>query len=506
MNILNTQPEPFMTMPSRSTLAAILLFALSATTLPSHALDAPAEGRPHILQLASGPVPYRATWAATVLKDGTGVEQATISSISYVRTDISNAGPRPVIFAFNGGPGASSSPLHTGILGPRRQIQGADGKRTFVDNPDTLLDVADLVMIDPVGTGFNRELTPGGKQAYLNAQADAKATELLVRAWLSERGRTNSPVYIVGESYGGYRLALMSKSMTDMNIAGLVMVSPAFDLTTVSGLGPVINGQGNDLPYIFDLPTMAVTAWRHGKVQSKARTASEVFEEARAFAQGDFAAALQLGTELPPVRRDKIAQRMSDLIGIDPAAISKFNLRVPTQEYRELLLPGKVIGRVDSRAAAPKPDAPLVAGRGKAADDPALGMGKSNVIKAPALAEYLRNATGYQPAGDYISLSLELTMAWDWRARTPKFEDTFAQQASPALLSFMEAKPQARLLMISGYYDFATTALAQRYSLTHLGLSPDRYTIEVYAAGHTVYEDSREETAASLRRFVTGGK
>ncbi|WP_229262116.1 aminotransferase class V-fold PLP-dependent enzyme [Duganella guangzhouensis] len=481
-------------MPSfpRALRTTALLLALATCYPPLHAGEAPAEGVRHTLQLPGGAISYRAIWSELVLKDSAGAEQATISTISYLREGVTAPEQRPVIFAFNGGPGASSSMLHTGLLGPQLSAKGV-----FRDNPDTLLDAADVVLIDPVGTGFNREIKPGGAKSFWTVEADAKAAEAAIRDWLNVHQRTASPIYIIGESYGGYRLATMSSSLKDLNVGGLIMISPLLDISATAGLG-------NDLPFIFELPTMAATAFAHGKIKTKGRTVHQVFEEARAFAQSDYASALQQGSELSATERDRIARRMAALIGLTPEVVAGFNLRVPSQEFLEQLVPGKIVGRIDTRVTAPKPEKALVEGRSKAADDPALGMGKSNVIKNAPLRDYLKQATGWQGDQDYIGLTLELNFAWDWRAPTAKYEDNAARQATPSLAEFMKAKPQAKLMLINGYYDLATPVLEQRYSLLHSGIERSRMELVTFDSAHAVYDDANRATAAAtLRRFIT---
>lgn len=482
---------------------AALLFPL-ALSLSGTVSAQTEQGLSHQVSVRSEAVDYQATWAETVLRDGAGVPQATISTTTYLRSGVRDAAKRPVMFAFNGGPGASSSPLHAGLLGPKLLGKpGADGKRALSDNPDTLLDLVDLVLIDPVGTGFSRELKPGGNNLFWNAAWDASATETVMREWLQKHKRTTSPVYVVGESYGGYRVGVMARNLMDLNIAGLVMVSPALDLAAISGLGPDTPGRLNDQSYVFDLPSMAVTAWHHKKIGRQDRTVDQVYEEAKTFAMNEYAAALQQGSDLQSTQRDRVAQKMSGLTGLTSQTIVEWNLRVPMQDFRELLLPGKVIGRVDSRVSGPKPAAALVAGRGKAADDPALGLGKSNVIKSPALGGYIKDAAGYAGNGDYVSLSLDVTLAWDWRGRSAKFEDNVGSQSTTSLNAFMKAKSQARLLVIGAYFDLATPLLSQQYAITHSGLPKERVHFESFAGGHTLYEDNRADTATALRKFIT---
>lgn len=474
--------------------------ATSGNVESAYTLIAPASSH-HVIRATNLTIPYLAAWSETVLRDSAGIPQATISATSYLREDTHYRSQRPVLFAFNGGPGASSSPLHFGILGPRRMTNpDAGGKRTFVDNPQTLLDVADLVLIDPVGTGFSRELREGGGRAYWSPSGDSKAVQALIRDWLHDNGRASSPIYIIGESYGGYRLAEMAKDIADLNVAGLVLVSPGTDLSAETGIR-------NDQQFVFTLPSMAAAAYANGKVEAAGRSVDQVFEEARAFAQGDYVVALQQGAELTAAARDRMADRISKLTGLPAATIAAANLRMETQDFLEQLLPGNIVGRIDTRVSAPKPPEPLVAGRPKAADDPALAMGASNVKKSVWIRDYLRNEVGVKTDRDYISLTLDVNFAWNWNSGSPKLEDILQFNATPNLGKLMKDRPNSRLLLISGYYDLATPVLYQRYALTHAGVPLDRTRMVALASGHTVYEDddSRALVSAALHEFIAKG-
>jgi carboxypeptidase C (cathepsin A) len=453
----------------------------------------------HALHFGDTTISYVVTWSSTALKDAAGVPQATISTTSYIREDVRDSAQRPVLFAFNGGPGASSTPLHFRILGPRRLTPpDTNGASTFVDNPETLLDVADLVMIDPVGTGFSRELRAGAGHAYWSPTGDSNAAQTVIRNWLRDHGRTTSPVYIIGESFGGYRLAAMAKDIGDLNIAGLILVSPGTDMSGEAG-------GASDQRFVSVLPSMATTAHQHGKGQSAGGSAEQVFEEARAFAQSDYVVALQQGSALAAADRDRLAERMAKLIGLPASTITAANLRIDTQDFLEQLLPGEVVGRLDTRVVAPKPDKPLVAGRPKAADDPALHMGASNVIKNVHVRDYLRDEIGVKTDLDYISLTLDVNFAWDWNSGSHKLEDNLQNlNPTPNLAKLMKEKPAARLLLLSGYYDLATPVLYQRYALTHAGMPLDRTRMVALAAGHTVYEDddARREVSKELHDFI----
>ena len=235
----------------------------------------------HEIQLGKTKLAYTATFAETPLQDDKGALQATISATSYVLDGVRDRSHRPVIFLFNGGPGASSSPLHFSAFGPRllTNEKDAEGLRKLADNSNTLLDVADLVFIDPVGTGFSRERPGAQSGAYWGVESDAAAALQLIRKWLVDNGRAESPLFIAGESYGGFRLATLLEHTDDLPLAGLIFISPMLDASGSSG------APGNDLPYIFELPSMAVAAWEHHKIDRAGRTIEQVYAEAEHFAQ-----------------------------------------------------------------------------------------------------------------------------------------------------------------------------------------------------------------------------
>ena len=247
--------------------------------------------------------------------------------------------------------------------------------------------------------------------------------------------------------------------------------------------------------------------FRSNRIQSAGRSVEQVFEEARAFAQNDYVVALQQGSAIAAPDRDRLAERMAKLIGLAASAIAAANLRIDTQEFLEQLVPGKVVGRINTRVAAPKPDGPLVAGRPKAADDPALHMGASNIIRNARARDYLRSEVGVKTGLDYISLTLDVNFAWDWNSGSHKIEDNLRNlNPTPNLAKLMKDKPASRLLLLSGYYDLATPVLYQRYALTHNGLPLDRTRMVTFAAGHTVYEDdnARLQVSKELHDFVAG--
>lgn len=448
----------------------------------------------HRLVLDGKPVQYTATFLEQALGDP-ATPAATISATAYVRMPASTT--RPVLFVFNGGPGASSSPLHFSGIGPKLQMTGPDGMGSLQDNPDSLLDAADLVFIDPPGTGFSQ--APQSELAraqYWSSQGDADAVLLLIKRWRRENGRENSPLYIAGESYGGYRLAIMAAELAELRPAGLLLVSPLLDASASS------DAPGNVLPHIFVLPSLAVAAARSRVVADDGRSIPQIFEQARTFALGEYAHALLQGRALPERAREAIAARVAALIGLPAAAVLANDLRIDAETYRNTVLKdrGQVLGRLDSRivAAAPKP----VPGRVSAANDPALGLGASNVIVSSVIGEYLRHDLGVPLQRDYVSLSLDVNGQWHYSP--PTIGSPFYFNPTENIAALLTVDPKTKLLVLCGYYDLAVPALAPWYALTHAGITPQRMRYEVLESGHSVFDDAaqRRHLHGMLKEFV----
>ena len=451
----------------------------------------------HTARIGAARVAYTASFAATVLKDANGVSQATISATSYTRDGVADLARRPVIFLFNGGPGASSSPLHFAALGPRRIVeQGSD--RQLQDNDDSPLDVADLVFIDPVGTGFSRVLPGGDGKPYWTMDGDARAALALVRDWLHAHGRTASPVYLAGQSYGGFRLAMMTKYAQDLPLAGLVLVSPMLDASGTS------EAPGNDLPYILGLPSMSALAWFHERIDRGGRTVEAQFAEATRFAEGEYAAALMQGSALPAAERARIAARIATLTGLPEAFIVAHDLRIGIDAFRSQLLQsprkttlaeaGQEVGSLDGRIIAAKRPPKTAA---QPSGDPSLVVSGS---RAEFIKAYYRDAlhvADAAPDATYITLSFAVNGAWNWQARDEATGGLFYLNAAPHIAALMRRQPGTRLMLAGGYYDLAVPYLGASYVLAHAGIDPRRIESVGFAAGHSPYDD-----AAGLHQFA----
>jgi carboxypeptidase C (cathepsin A) len=431
----------------------------------------------HAVTIDGVRVPYLATFEQHVLTHE-GKPQATISAISYVRADVTERDARAVVFFFNGGPGASSSPLHFGALGPRLRERGADGSRRIVENPDSIVDVADLVYVDPVGTGFSRGLPGGDPQRYWSNTGDAAAMLELIRAWLARHERESSPLLIVGQSYGGYRLARMMEHAGDLNLAALVLISPALENF----------GASSDLEHVFDLPTMAAAAWYHERVERSGQSVAQWFDAAAEFARTDYLVGLFQGSALPAPERERLAARISAFIGLPAEFVLDENLRVGSEKFLNTLLADRklLVGRLDVRVTGPFPEDPPP-DRPAAANDPALGLGRSNVIPAPDIAAYLVEELGVATDREYLSLTLDVNFKWD---RSDPQSQPGAPGPSRHIAAVMRDKPHLTLVLMSGLYDLAVPTLAPLYSLRHADIPLERLRVARFEAGHSPYEGS----------------
>jgi carboxypeptidase C (cathepsin A) len=436
-------------------------------------------------------VAYKAIVAETLLTDAAGAPTGSVVTTAYVRTGKTDA-TRPVLFLFNGGPGASTTPLHFGAFGPKKRTE--DGpSQVMVDNPDSILDATDLVFIDPVGTGYSRPAPGVDGRLFWSRTGDAKAVKTVMAQWLKTNGREASPRYMLGQSYGTTRAALISKIGADLDLDGILL----FAL--------VGNPSGREMPYVTSLPTFATTAWHHQKVDRAGRSVQQVHDEAVEFARTEYVTALIKGASLPAQDKRRVADRMAALIGLPADFILAKDLRLSREDFMFNLLKGEGLrtGQLDGRAtarldappqrppyddpgmnyAAPRPPGPAPTGALKVAD----GM--------PALESYFKHDLKFRTAEIYNSLNLDVNSAWDHEGMVDV--NGFIGQA-------MQASPKLRLFWAAGYYDITTPPYGARYALDQAGVPGERLTAAYFDGGHSVFTDPGNHTALSqaVRKFV----
>lgn len=448
-------------------------------------------------------VRYRLIAEDTVLPGADGRPGATIFSFTYLRTDIAGPSGRPVLFVFNGGPGSASLWLHMGLFGPRR-VRLDDplnppvtGPFALEDNPHALLDVADIVLIDPPGTGFSRILEDGDPADFLGTTADAGAIAGFIEAWVDRHDRWNAPRYLVGESYGTTRAALVARSL----LGG--PMDPSGRLGGIGIDGAVLMGQAVLSPedplarQVSQLTAMAATAHYHGK--AGAGQPLEAFvDEAGAFARQQWLPALYAGDTLPRSERRAMAESLAGYTGLPADRIEAADLRVPMSEFRRTLLAGEglEVGAYDGRYTAPLAGRPAMAD--PVGDDPAMAR------YAPAFVAGLNlylDEAGIALEDRYEPIAFRtVNRAWDHEIRPP------AIPADQALAAVMRTNPDFRLLIATGYQDLVTTTGSADYLAAHAGLPADRVRIARYPAGHMPYlgEASASALAADIRALIAG--
>jgi carboxypeptidase C (cathepsin A) len=446
-------------------------------------------------------VAYTATASETYLRADDGTPKASIFSTSYVKDGGDKA--RPITFLFNGGPGSGSLWLHMGGIGPQRVAIPSDARDDGAppypirENPDSILDVTDIVFIDPVGTGFSRALGKTEAKTYWGVTADAKSVAEFIRRWLNDNGRWNSPKYLGGESYGTTRSAAVANelegSYNDVSLNGIILIS------TILDFGAQAEVPGNEMPYVIHLPTMATTAWYHNKVADKPADVATFAAEARAFAGGDYMLALLKGNALQGEARADIRTRLARFTGLSEAFLDRADLRVtPGRFYKELLRDrGVTVGRLDSRYTGKDYD-----NAGEEPDNDPSFYGIDGGYTA-AMNAYARGELGFKTDKSYITIGG--VSDWDWKLGGRGNGDSqFYFNVAPYLGKAMRENSGLRVFNAAGWYDFATPFFGAEYSLSRTGIPSDRVEFHYYDAGHMMYvrDADLSKLSADIRKFI----
>ena len=444
-------------------------------------------------------VSYTATAGETFLRAEDGTARAAIFSTSYVREP--RDPNRPVTFLFNGGPGSGSVWLHMGAFGPKRVAIPSDGTDDgappfpIVDNPESLLDVTDIVFIDPVGTGFSHALGETNPQDYWGVTKDAQSVAQFIRLWLNENGRWNSPKFLGGESYGTTRTAAVLNQLegtfNDVALNGIILIS------TILDFGAGADTPGNEMTHILNLPSMAATALYHGKAE--APSVEQFTEEARRFATGPYAHALLQGTALGAEERASVRRELARFTGLSEAFLDRADLRVtPDRFYKELLRDrGLTVGRLDSRYTGRDYD-----NAGESVDNDPSFYGIDGGYTA-AINEHLRDNLGFRTDRSYVTIGP--VGPWDWRLGGGRDNDVYVNVA-PYIGRALRENNGLRVFVGQGYYDFATPFFAAEYSLSRTGIPRERIHYEYYGSGHMMYvrDEDRVKLSRDVRDFIRG--
>jgi carboxypeptidase C (cathepsin A) len=454
-------------------------------------------------------VSYTAVAGETYLDDDNGDPKASIFSFAYIAERDRDVSSRPVAFIWNGGPGSSSIWLHMGSMGPRRAAVPSDARDdgpppyTIEDNTHALLDVTDLVFVDPVGTGFSRALGKHQGKEFWGLDEDARTMAEFIRTWITRNHRWPSPKYLIGESFGTTRASavagLLEGGAAAISLNGLILISQALDYT---GSTPEMD---NVVSFVTYLPTMAATAWYHKKVADRPASLEEFLRQARAFAVDEYAPALFKGQRLDQAARAHVAERLAYFTGLSPEYVLRADLMVLADRFRKELLraEGKSVGRIDGRYTGDDLD-----DVGERAEGDASSYGIDGAY-ASTFSDYLATELNVEMDREYaFSGGRQLASQWNWKPVPdgqpwePKYVNT-ARDLSRAL----RRNGGLRVMVASGYYDFATPFFDAEYTFARHGILPDRVTMTYYEAGHMMYvhRPSLERLMADARSFIRAG-
>jgi len=464
------------------------------------------------------PIDYTASakWLVLRKKEKPSAE---IFSVSYLAAG--GDADRPVTFVFNGGPGASSAFLHLGAVGPQRVAFPPDGTLPqvpprLVQNDESWLAFSDLVFVDPVGTGFSRVIEDEPKEGgaddkkkadakdpkeYFGYKRDLESLCEFMGRWLSENNRWGSPVFIAGESYGGYRvgrLVRMLQESAGIGLNGAILISPALEISTLA------SGDYDVLGWVDLLPTMAAAATHHGRsrVFAAGTPLEDVLREAETFATGDYAAFLTRGASMPVDERERVVTRLADLVGLPADLVARAEGRVTIGVFtRELLRDErKVLGLYDATITVtdPFPDRDSFGG-----PDPTLsGISPAYTM---AINRQLRSEIGVDTDREYTVLSYEVNEAWKNDAQQHFFVPPVG--ATDDFRYGMSLNPHMKAFITHGRYDLVTPYYASDRLRNLMRLDPEmanRLTVRPFGGGHMFYawEASRQEFTAAIAAFV----
>lgn len=490
------------------TFCALLLALTCATTFAQERTARPTDGdrtsskdvrdvrdnlvtTSHTVRVGSETIRFTARAGTIVLRDEEGEPRASFFTVSYTK-DGADPATRPVVFTFNGGPGSSSVWLHMGAFGPKRVVykddegHAASPPYRMVDNDASLLDVADLVFIDPVTTGYSRAIPFSNAKKFHGFEADIESVGELIRLWTTRNARWSSPKYLSGESYGTTRAAGLAGWLHDQGyyLNGVILIS------SILNFGTARFDSGNDLPYILFLPTYTATAWYHKRLPADLQSLplERVVKASEQFALGAYTTGLMQGDRISDADRASLVKDLARFTGLTPTYIEQTNLRVDIHRFDRELLRDKrrSVGRLDSRFIGIERDA--------AGEEPEMDPSYSAIFGAytAVLNDWVRRGLKFETDIPYEILTGKVR-PWSYERQQNSYLDV-----AETLRSTMTQNPYLKVLVANGYYDLATPFGATNYTFSRMQLDPElrpNITMTYYAGGHMMYIDR----AASLK-------
>ena len=445
----------------------------------------------HRFKAGPGEAAFTATAGTLPLNDAKGERQASMSYVAYTRDDAARDS-RPVTFVFNGGPGASSAYLHFGALGPRIAELGSAGQMPalpapLIDNPDSWLDLTDLVFVDPIGTGYSSSDDSGKK--YYAVREDLQAFASFIDLYLSRNGRVSSPKYLVGESYGGFRTTRLPQILADdhgIGLAGVIMISPVLEFSLLGG------SEFEPLPYALRLPSYAAT-----RIERTDTVTPGALAEVERFAMGPYLAAL-VATPRDPVAAKQVNAEVARYTGLPLELVERRDGRIPpglfVKEVRRD--DNRLVSRYDASVAGLDP----YPGTADSRQDPVFD-GLIPVLTA-AVHAHFKDVLGVATTERYRVSNGAVARQWNWRDGNSRGGYL---GGADSLREALAANPQLKVLIAHGMTDLVTPYMTSRFVIDRLppSLTDGRVTLSLYAGGHMMYlrDGSRARLHADAARL-----
>lgn len=431
----------------------------------------------HTIRIGGQPVAYTATAGTLILRDDNARPLASFFYVYYTRDNVADLSKRPMIYSFNGGPGTASVWMHMGFTGPRRVVYDDDGFMLqppfrLADNEQSILDIADIVYIDPVGTGYSRMAPGEDPHKFHGLMDDVMSVGDFIRVFTVRYNRWKSPKFVIGESYGTTRasgLASYLQTQHQLYLNGVILVS-----MTSLGLQA-----GDDMGFVTRLPHMTATAWYHKKLPAdlQQKSIKQVVDDARTFAFGDYVQALTKGNTLTDAERSAMADRLARYTGLPAKFILSANLRVDSGRFRKELLRDRrlMIGRLDGRFTALDADA---AGERQEFDPSNAALQGAYVA---LFQDYVKNDLKWES---------DLHYPTSGNVRPWTYVQNSYSDRTDALRQTMAKNPFLKVFVACGYYDMATYVGGAEFNFSHLAYDrqiTDRVSFGYYEAGHMMY-------------------
>jgi carboxypeptidase C (cathepsin A) len=444
----------------------------------------------HTVTVNGETVPYRATAGTLPVYSPEGEAVAAVFYVYYERSDVDDRTNRPLTFSFNGGPGSSSIWMHLGYTAPRQLNIDDEGYpvRPFGvrENPHSIIDVTDIVYVDPVNVGLSRMVEGADRSQFFGVNADVAYLASWIELFVNRENRWASPVFLKGESYGTTRVSGLSHRLQTAHklfVNGVILVSP-----TSLGMSHTMPGSVRNLPHY------AATAWYFGKLppQLQQRDLDEVLAEVEDFTIHEYAPALAYGGFLNGTERQEMARRVGEYAGISPTLVDDLNLQIPISHWRKELLRDErlTVGRLDSRYQGVDGDA------GGISYDYDPAMSSWNHSFTPAMKTYLKDDLQYDTDVEYVTIGGDVR-PWD----------SSVNNTGEQLRRAMAENPFLKMLVQAGYYDGATDYFSAKllmWGLDRSGQLSDRFRFATYRSGHMMYLRAEDLATSNqdIREFI----